>query len=107
MKKVIFILIIAGAWYVNKNGWPDFIRNSNIPVISNSSLLSIPAATAPATFKANTSSPAAASNFSCDGRQHCSQMRSYDEAVFFLRNCPNTKMDGDGDGIPCERQFGR
>ncbi|MDM1021019.1 cold shock domain-containing protein [Acinetobacter sp. VNK23] len=40
--------------------------------------------------------------FSCDGRQHCSQMRSYEEAVFFLRNCPNTKMDGDNDGIPCE-----
>ena len=43
--------------------------------------------------------------FKCDGRQHCSQMTSYDEAVFFLRNCPNTKMDGDRDGIPCERQF--
>ncbi|MDR7017094.1 cold shock CspA family protein/Tfp pilus assembly protein PilE [Prolinoborus sp. 3657] len=47
------------------------------------------------------------SEFSCDGRRHCSQMRSYEEAVFFLRNCPNTEMDGDGDGIPCERQFGR
>lgn len=43
--------------------------------------------------------------FSCDGRQHCSQMGSYEEAVFFNRNCPNTKMDGDGDGIPCESQF--
>lgn len=107
MKKIIFILIIAGGWYVNKNGWPDFIRNSNIPVISNSSLLSTPVMTAPSAFKANTSSSTTASNFSCDGRQHCSQMRSYEEAVFFLRNCPNTKMDGDGDGIPCERQFGR
>ncbi|SER20040.1 Excalibur calcium-binding domain-containing protein [Amphritea atlantica] len=40
--------------------------------------------------------------FSCDGRQHCSQMRSRAEAEFFIRNCPNTKMDGDHDGIPCE-----
>ncbi|MBP8006304.1 MAG: cold shock domain-containing protein [Acinetobacter sp.] len=48
-----------------------------------------------------------AREFSCDERRHCSQMRSYEEAVFFLRNCPNTEMDGDGDGIPCERQFGR
>lgn len=40
--------------------------------------------------------------FSCDGRQHCSQMNSRAEAEFFLRNCPNTKMDGDHDGIPCE-----
>ncbi|GAB2680688.1 cold shock domain-containing protein [Aliiglaciecola aliphaticivorans] len=43
-------------------------------------------------------------NFSCDGRQHCSQMTSRAEAEYFLRNCPNTKMDGDRDGIPCERQ---
>ncbi|MEL0646917.1 excalibur calcium-binding domain-containing protein [Pseudoalteromonas agarivorans] len=21
---------------------------------------------------------------------------------FFINNCPNTKMDGDGDGKPCE-----
>jgi hypothetical protein len=45
--------------------------------------------------------------FKCDGRQHCSQMHSYEEAKFFLRNCPKVKMDGDRDGIPCERQFGR
>lgn len=43
-----------------------------------------------------------AERFTCDGRQHCSQMRSRAEAEFFLRNCPNTKMDGDNDGIPCE-----
>ena len=43
--------------------------------------------------------------FSCDGRQYCSQMTSYEEAKFFLDHCPDTKMDGDNDGIPCERQF--
>jgi hypothetical protein len=43
----------------------------------------------------------------CDGREYCSQMHSYEEAKYFIENCPNTKMDGDGDGIPCERQFGR
>jgi hypothetical protein len=45
---------------------------------------------------------AAKPNFQCDGRQHCSQMTSRAEAEFFVRNCPNTKMDGDNDGIPCE-----
>lgn len=45
--------------------------------------------------------------FRCDGRQHCSQMTSYEEAKFFLNHCPNVKMDGDNDGIPCEGQFGR
>ena len=49
--------------------------------------------------------PIAQPQFRCDGRQHCSQMRSYEEAKFFIANCPNTKMDGDHDGEPCERQF--
>ena len=40
--------------------------------------------------------------FRCDGRAHCSQMSSCEEAKFFLRNCPNVKMDGDHDGVPCE-----
>ena len=44
-------------------------------------------------------------NFSCDGRQHCSQMRSREEALFFIQHCPDTKMDGDSDGEPCESQF--
>lgn len=43
--------------------------------------------------------------FQCDGRQHCSQMRSCAEATFFLKNCPGTQMDGDHDGIPCESQW--
>jgi len=43
--------------------------------------------------------------FRCDGRTHCSQMTSCAEATYFLRNCPNTKMDGNKDGIPCERQW--
>ncbi|MBN3123052.1 excalibur calcium-binding domain-containing protein [Pectobacterium brasiliense] len=41
--------------------------------------------------------------FVCDGRQYCSQMNSREEAYFFIQNCPKTKMDGDHDGVPCER----
>jgi len=41
-------------------------------------------------------------SFSCDGRQHCSQMGSRAEAEYFLKHCPDTKMDGDHDGVPCE-----
>ncbi len=44
-------------------------------------------------------------HFQCQGKVWCTEMTSYAEAVFYLRNCPGTKMDGDGDGIPCERQF--
>ena len=43
--------------------------------------------------------------FQCQGKVWCSEMSSYEEALFYLRNCPGTKMDGDSDGEPCENQF--
>ncbi len=43
--------------------------------------------------------------FKCEGKTHCSQMGSYEEAKFYLDNCPGTEMDGDRDGEPCEQQF--
>ena len=43
--------------------------------------------------------------YSCKGKTRCNQMRSCEEAMFYIRNCPGTKMDGDRDGIPCERQW--
>lgn len=49
---------------------------------------------------AETTSP-----FKCDGRTRCPQMRSCAEARFFIQSCPNTSMDGDRDGIPCEDQW--
>lgn len=46
-----------------------------------------------------------ASAFACDGRTRCSQMTSCEEATYFVKHCPNTKMDGDNDGVPCESQW--
>ncbi|MCC7249212.1 MAG: excalibur calcium-binding domain-containing protein, partial [Lysobacter sp.] len=43
--------------------------------------------------------------FRCDGRTHCSHMTSCAEARYFLNNCPNVQMDGNGDGEPCEKQW--
>ncbi len=44
-------------------------------------------------------------NYSCAGKVYCSEMTSCDEAKYYQHNCPGTKMDGDGDGIPCESQW--
>lgn len=44
----------------------------------------------------------ATGGYQCTGKQHCSQMASCGEARFYLQHCPDTKMDGDGDGLPCE-----
>ncbi|HSM53571.1 MAG TPA: excalibur calcium-binding domain-containing protein [Erythrobacter sp.] len=48
----------------------------------------------------------AADVYQCTGKQHCSQMASCGEARFYLQHCPDTKMDGDGDGEPCEDRCG-
>jgi hypothetical protein len=63
------------------------------------------APTANGVVRALGASEATPTTFRCDGRTHCSQMSSCEEAKFFLKNCPDTKMDGDGDGIPCESQW--
>lgn len=47
------------------------------------------------------------SSFSCDGRKYCSQMTSCAEATYFLKNCPGVQLDGNGDGVPCEKQWCR
>ncbi|MDR2251168.1 excalibur calcium-binding domain-containing protein [Acinetobacter sp.] len=54
--------------------------------------------TAPAPERVNYETSA----FHCDGREYCTQMHSLEEARWFVINCPNTKMDGDHDGEPCE-----
>lgn len=101
--------------YRRKSNW----RGKLIPLLVLAGLFSLYSR-----FSAESVSPLPASSFSqdeastsystpqaptfvrqCDGRQHCSQMRSCEEATWFLQNCPNTKMDGEGDGIPCEDQW--
>lgn len=49
--------------------------------------------------------PPAAAGFRCDGRTRCSQMHSCAEARYFLSHCPGVQMDGNHDGVPCEKQW--
>ena len=57
-----------------------------------------------ATATAPTPAPAATTGgFRCDGRQYCSQMHSCAEAQYFLRHCPDVKMDGDHNGAFTEQ----
>jgi len=57
----------------------------------------------PYTVPATTAAPL--QPFQCDGRTRCAQMTSCAEATYFIKQCPGTKMDGDGDGVPCEGQW--
>ena len=53
----------------------------------------------------NGAGPGKVASYRCDGRKYCSQMKSCEEATYFINHCPQVKMDGDGDGIPCESQW--
>ena len=44
-----------------------------------------------------------AADSSCGTKSRCSQMTSCAEATFYLRSCGAGRLDGDGDGVPCEK----
>lgn len=39
----------------------------------------------------------------CEHKKHCSEMRSCEEARHYLTACGLKYLDGDGDGVPCEK----
>jgi len=103
----LWLLLVVVIFFGARAVW-----HSEATVVIDSTVPIVPAA--PAASSARTSlAPVASrraetplsSSFRCDGRTRCPQMTSCEEAKFFLAHCPNTKMDGDGDGIPCEGQF--
>jgi endonuclease YncB( thermonuclease family) len=57
--------------------------------------------TSPASTPAATNS-LAASGFSCGAKRYCREMASCAEARFHLSQCGLTRLDGDGDGVPCK-----
>ena len=121
MKKLIVIAALGLA------AWHFYLKPPASPVITNigtdGTVLSNPVIEQPApafspehvipTFASSETStrpgtaPKPTANYRCDGRTYCSQMRSCEEATFFLRNCPGVKMDGNNDGVPCETQWCR
>lgn len=42
-------------------------------------------------------------NFTCGTKRFCGQMSSCDEACFYLQQCGMTRLDGNSDGIPCNK----
>ncbi|MEM5508779.1 cold shock domain-containing protein [Pseudoalteromonas sp. AS71] len=94
--KVASIALIAALYFYAINKY-NAHSSSQTPVITNVDLATFDEQHLKVIIPNNTQ------NFTCDGRQYCTEMRSREEAVFFINNCPNTKMDGDRDGNPCER----
>ena len=42
-------------------------------------------------------------NAACGNKHYCKEMVSCEEAKFYLKQCGLTHIDGDNDGIPCEK----
>jgi endonuclease YncB( thermonuclease family) len=78
--------------------------NGDAPVVT-AATGSAPVATVSATVSTGVPRDVSAGTYRCDGRTRCSQMTSCAEAAFFLRHCPGVKIDGNNDGVPCERQW--
>jgi endonuclease YncB( thermonuclease family) len=41
-------------------------------------------------------------SFTCGTKRYCREMITCAEARFYLEKCGLTRLDGDGDGVPCE-----
>ena len=91
MKNLMLLAILAGLAWLGYNKYQEALASQS------------PSSLAP--DGASAPERSAAVSFECDGRTHCSHMTSCAEATYFIQHCPNTEMDGDGDGVPCERQW--
>ena len=92
MNKIILLIAIVGLWFAYQN-YTDKKKNIYLPQDTYTEVSD------------TTVESSSYQNFTCDGREYCSQMTSCEEATYFINNCPNTKMDGNHDGVPCERQW--
>ncbi|ABS06817.1 excalibur calcium-binding domain-containing protein [Shewanella baltica] len=95
---IVAIVIFGFKQYQEFNEAPAI---DEVPVLTNEDIERMPMYETKSRTQA-TATP----SFQCEaGKTHCSHMSSCAEATFYIQHCPNTQMDGDNDGIPCERQW--
>jgi Excalibur calcium-binding domain len=98
MKRLILIVLLGLlAW----QGYAKYQSNRAARAVSQGGAEAADRSRSPAPERESTP----AGQYKCDGRTRCSQMTSCAEATFFLKNCPGVKMDGNNDGVPCEKQW--
>ncbi|MGL4712789.1 MAG: excalibur calcium-binding domain-containing protein [Shewanella sp.] len=101
---LIPLLIIVAIVIFGFKQYPEFNTApaiAEVPILTNEDIQPMPVYET----KVTTQAPVTP-RFQCEaGKTHCSHMSSCAEATFYIQHCPTTQMDGDGDGIPCERQW--
>ena len=98
MQRLITLLLVAAL------GWYGYTKYQSHRAASLAAMQEERNSSSPSQPGSNSPSQVPA-GFKCDGRIYCSEMTSCAEATYFLKNCPGVKMDGNNDGIPCEKQW--
>ena len=105
MKKLVpFVLIALVAWLAHGK-YEAQRQRDELARLSSDADMDVEEEDDSVEHTSNPMPERSAVEFSCDGRTHCSQMTSCEEAEYFINHCPGTEMDGDSDGVPCERQW--
>lgn len=99
MRKIILLVILVAL------GWKGYERYGHINQLNTTPEHALSTQTELEDSPAIEVRSSGRSTFACDGRVYCSQMTSCDEAKYFVEHCPNVKMDGNHDGVPCEKQW--
>lgn len=89
------------------DGWAKVDRSGDdcwvaTRLLSSSEIVAIPEPVR--TYEAPRSQPRwqSAASFSCGSKRTCGEMNSCAEANHYLNSCGRSRLDGDGDGVPCE-----
>ena len=64
---------------------------------------SAPAPRAPAAPTAAPTPATTSGGFTCAGKRYCREMTNCEEAKFYLTQCGVSSLDGNHDGVPCEK----
>lgn len=97
---VLLISIVAYAWQRSTD-----MRRANQLTTRTEERAAQAASPRPGLLVEQVASAGTSSAFKCEGKKFCGQMTSCEEAKFYLKNCPGVEIDGDGDGVPCEKQW--
>lgn len=79
-----------------------WVRSASLSVVAPAPQMRAPPIPAPSRAISGDSGLREGASFQCGAKRVCRQMDSCAEANFYLNQCGLGRLDGDGDGIPCE-----
>ena len=91
-----------GLWAEEGAIEPSQWRKQHPSTLAGSLHASVPSTLAPSVSSSTTQALRPSSGQAC-GKKHCSEMSSCEEAKYYFSQCGEKALDGDADGMPCEK----